>query len=257
MRIGTLDGVLDVGLEELYQVARDIGFDGVELGVASSKADSSPLWQADTRAALKENSRKTGVATASLCLHGWGELAATDTTRDSAIAIAQQASRFAAELAAPVILVPLNAPSSMTYDEAASGWVEALRVAGAEAAKAGVVLAMESVGRTHTQSAARFKQLMERTDGQGVGIYYDVGNALYQGYDPLGDIRALGSLITQVHVKQPGQYLLADGPLNIAILIGSLVEIGYDGYLVLETAQLGDAVASARANLEYLRGLIS
>jgi sugar phosphate isomerase/epimerase len=256
MRIGILDVVLGVAWATLHQAAASVGFDGVELGVNAPQAVRSPLWQASTRESLAEAARQTGVETASLCLHGWGAFAASPETRDEATKVAQQAVEFAAELGAKVILVPLNAPPAMSYDDAAVGWVEALRAAGAQAAQAGVVLAMESVGRTHTQSAERFEKLLERAGGTGVGIYYDVGNALYQGFDPIGDMRRLGKLITQVHVKQPGKYLLADGPLHMAKLLGTLQEIGYDGYLVLETAGLDDRVASARANLQFLRGLL-
>jgi len=256
MRIGILDVILGTSWDKLYSAASSVGFDGVELGVNASRAADSPLWQAPTRASLAEDARRTGVETASLCIHGWGLHAATPETREDAVKVAQEAVAFASELGAKVILVPLAAPQDMSYDEAADAWVEALKAAGPQAAEAGVVLAMESVGRTHTQSAERFERLLERTEGIGVGIYYDVGNALYQGYDPIGDIRRLGKSITQVHVKQPGKYLLADGPLHMAKLIETLQEVGYDGYLVLETATLDDAIASARANLQFLRGVL-
>ncbi|NLN18774.1 MAG: sugar phosphate isomerase/epimerase [Firmicutes bacterium] len=256
MRIGILDVILGTSWDKLYSTAASVGFDGVELGVHASRAAQSSLWQASTRASLAEDSRQTGVETASLCIHGWGPLAAAPETREEAIKVAREAVGFAFELGAKVILMPLGAPQEMSYDEAADGWVEALKAAGSDAAEAGVVLAMESVGRTHTQSAERFEKLLERTGGVGVGIYYDVGNALYQGFDPIGDIRRLGTSITQVHVKQPGKYLLADGPLHIAKLIETLQEVGYDGYLVLETSTLDDAIASARANLQFLRSVL-
>src|SRR5690606_633186 len=113
----------------------------------------------------------------------------------------------------------------------------------------------ESVGRQHTQSAERFQKLMEATGGQGVGIYYDIGNAVYQGYEPLGDIRTLGKAITQIHFKQPGKYLLADGPLNLANVQRAMADIGYDGWIVLETATLDDPIESARRNLQTLKEL--
>lgn len=257
MKIGVLNDILSVSCDKAYEVSASIGFDGVELGIRSAEARQHPLWQDEMRSRLRASSDTTGVETASLCLHGWGGLAAVTETRPDAVAIATDAIGFAAELGAKVILVPLNAPTPMRYDDAASGWVAALRQAGPIAADAGVTLAMESVGRTHTQSAQRFQKLMEATEGVGVGIYYDIGNAVYQGFDPLGDIRSLGKAIAQVHIKQPGRYLLADGPLNIAKALETLMDVGYDGYLVLETAGLDDPVASARANLQHLRALLS
>lgn len=259
MRIGTLDVILGIRApwDGLYQAAATVGFDGVELGVNAAEAISSALWQGATRSSLAAASKQSGVETASLCIHGWGLYAATPETHEDARKVALQSVEYAAELGAKVILVPLAAPTAMSYEDAADAWVAALKAVGPAAAEAGVVLAMESVGRTHTQSAERFEKLLERTEGIGVGIYYDVGNALYQGFDPIGDIRRLGEKITQVHVKQPGKYLLADGPLHMAKLMETLQEVGYDGYLVLETATLDDAVASARSNLQFLRSVLS
>lgn len=255
MKIGILNDVLGVESHQVHELAGHIGFDGVELGIRSSEARTHALWQPESRARLRTAAEATGVATASLCLHGWGGLAAAPDSRPDGVAIAKEAIQFAAELGARVILVPLNAPSSMSYDEAASGWALALREAGPVAAAAGVTLAMESVGRTHTQSAERFQKLMAATQGIGVGIYYDIGNAIFQGFDPLGDMRSLGKLITRIHIKQPGKYLLPDGPINLVKVFEAMVDIGYDDYVVLETSGLDDPVASARANLQFLRTL--
>lgn len=255
LRFGALDVVLSSSWDDLYALAQEVGFDGVELGIQSGEAKSSPLWQEAVRERLRAASQQTGVATASLCLHGWGGLAADPHRRAEAISIATDAVGFAAELGAQVILVPLNAPSELSYEEAAKGWVEALRQAGPIAASAGVTLAMESVGRQHTQSAERFHKLMDATEGRGVGIYYDIGNALYQGYEPLGDIRALGKAIVQIHFKQPGKYLLVDGPLNLSNIYRALSDIGYDGWIVLETATLDNPIESAKSNLRALQNL--
>ena len=85
------------------------------------------------------------------------------------------------------------------------------------------------------------------------GVYFDVGNAHTQGFDPAADLRALGGLVSQIHTKEPDQIpLMGTGPLDWDAIFAAIAAIGYDGWLVLETATGDDARASAVYNREFL-----
>jgi sugar phosphate isomerase/epimerase len=91
-----------------------------------------------------------------------------------------------------------------------------------------------------------------------VKVYYDVGNAtnLY-GFDAPREIRWLGrDRICQVHVMDKGY--LGEGKVDVAEVIRALREIGFRGWVNLETtAPSGDVEADARRNLAYLRKLLA
>ncbi|HEX6972155.1 MAG TPA: hypothetical protein VF234_08040, partial [Limnochordia bacterium] len=90
MRIGILNDVLGVSALDAYEVAGKIGFDGIELGIRATEARSHPAWDPDARRRLQAAAAAHGVATASLCLHGWGGLAADPGQRAGAVALAQE-----------------------------------------------------------------------------------------------------------------------------------------------------------------------
>ncbi len=88
-----------------------------------------------------------------------------------------------------------------------------------------------------------------------MGVYYDVGNAAYQGFDNMSEIAKLGDRIFQVHVKEIGAEM-GEGKLDFAALVGALKRVGYDGYLVLETDAGDDPAGNAARNLEFVKGLL-
>src|SRR5204862_6543946 len=69
--------------------------------------------------------------------------------------------------------------------------------------------------------------------------YFDLANLVVRGLDPPTEIRGLGPLVCRVHVKD----LLARkndchpglGRVDFPECAAALAEIGYDGWLVLET----------------------
>ncbi len=255
MRIGTLDAVLADTWDGLFGLAGELGFAGVELGVRADQAAGHRLWDPADRARLRAEADAAGVQICSICLHALGPLfsASDEAGRAAAVRILNDVVSFTRELGGSVVLCPLGAPAEQPYEAAFVGWVAGLRAAAPHAAAAGVTLAVESVGRTHTQSAERFERILAAGGSPAVGIYYDVGNAVYQGFDPAADLRRLGRKVAQVHVKEIGVTLMGTGgKVDFDAVFAALRAIGYDGYLILETGRGDDARASAIANRRFL-----
>ena len=70
MKIGALDGVLAKPWLELFDEAKRLGFDGVELGVGGDY-EKNLLWTAEGRKELTERSERAGIPIASVCLHSY------------------------------------------------------------------------------------------------------------------------------------------------------------------------------------------
>ena len=73
-----------------------------------------------------------------------------------------------------------------------------------------------------------------------VGVYFDIGNALHAGEDPVGAIGRLGGLIVQVHVKGFG-----DRPLAMMPLDAVLGDLHRPKKAALEQAMKGHVLAEA------------
>jgi sugar phosphate isomerase/epimerase len=134
-----------------------------------------------------------------------------------------------------------------------------------EAAKAGVTIAIESALPT-----LEVTRLIDATRSSHVGAYWDMANGMSLGFDPLEDVRTLGSRISRVHAKefqkpadagqsrQPGSYpglnpvVLGQGDVPIADILRELKRVGYKGFITLETGAFGDRKESARAARQVL-----
>jgi hexulose-6-phosphate isomerase len=258
MKIGIMDGSLRQPWETLFAEAGTLGYDGVELGVGADYADTE-LFSAEGQRALRKRAQTGGAELASVCLHGFWQL--SFASRDpEVIAQARQmavaGTEAAANVGAKVILVPVTPAEGVEQEEGAERWIEQLRQCAPAAEARGVVLAVENVGRGYGKAAADLLRIVEGVGSPCVGVYYDVGNATYFGNDPVQEIGALGRHVAQVHTKERDAELLGEGTVKHAEAIAALQDIGYQGYIMFETAATEDPVAAARHNLAFVRGLL-
>jgi sugar phosphate isomerase/epimerase len=217
------------------------------------------LWDKAGRAELLKLSQQTGVVTPSICLHSYWQYSFADpdpAVRARAGSIAREAAEIAAELGAKHILIPLTCPEGIEAAIAQARWVEGVRGCAGAAEAYGVVFDLENVGRSFGNTPQQILGIVEAIDSPAVRVYYDPGNAVASGLDPLQGIEALDRTIGQVHVKEIGGKLLGEGRVPWPQLIATLKKVGYEGWLVLETSPTDDPKAAAQANLTTLRQLI-
>ncbi len=266
MKFGVMQNVLGEGLETVFTTAAGLGFDGVELDWRNPEdVNEGGVFAPSRRVGIRERAQAAGVEIASLCA-GWGNrggLADPDeSVQQTALTALRAGIQLAADLGARVILVPFFGKGEIRGSEAEQRLVQHLRALASEAAARGVRLGVES-----TLPAAQVRTLLERVNSPIVGSYWDMANAMWLRYDPMEEVRTLGTLIAQVHAKEfkgtptPDSSRIYDG-LNAAPfgegmvpikeVLSALREVGYDGYVVLETGAFGDLLQSAQAALKVL-----
>lgn len=259
MKIGIRDGCLQESWQRVFEVGARLGFDGIELDLGASYEETM-LWSMEGRKALRQIAEQSGIELASLCLGVcWTYSPANDSpgTRDRIRRVITASCTYAAELGAKWILVPVTPGGEEVDHETGTGrWLEMMAAVAPVAADLGVVLCLENVGRGYGKSAAELANMVDTINSPGLAVYYDIGNAVAFGYDPVEEIRFLGSRIAAVHIKDRDADLLGEGTVPIANCLQALREIGYDDWLVLETPPTEDPEAAGKHNLEYLRGLV-
>jgi L-ribulose-5-phosphate 3-epimerase len=231
-----MDAVLatpDVG--EAFACAKRLGFRGVEVIVSREQLASTERLER-----LRRTSVDSGLAIPSLVLGEHSDLGGIADLDPAAAAAAhddvERAIRWAAELGCDAILVPffgraeLAGEGDADVDRAAERFRPLCEAAGAR----GVTLCYEG-----TLPAAAVTALAERVASPWFGCYFDLANVVPRGMDTATEIRKLGSLIRRVHVKdvlvRVGDSRLGLGRVDFAESARALDEIGYDGWLVLET----------------------
>ena len=261
MKIGIRRGSMgNPEMDQLFAQVAEIGFDGVELEVAADYEETM-LSSDEGRAQLKQLSADSGVAIPSLCVGAlWqSSPAATDESLlERSRFLIEAGIAAAADLGAAWMLVPI-APSEeeISHEECTERWIREMKRVAPVAEQADVILCPENVGRGCGKSAEDLKTLADGAASSHIKTYYDIGNATAFENDPVEEIKFLGDLIGEVHVKDREGDLLGDGIVDIRGSLAALKEIGYDDWLVLETPATDDPMAAGEYNLEYLQGVLA
>jgi L-ribulose-5-phosphate 3-epimerase len=194
-------------------------------------------------------SARTGVEIASFAI---GELNNVPLKSDP------RAERWVAEgieiasaMKVKIILVPFFGKGDLKGDPAGTeAVIAALKRLAPKAARAGVILALES-----WLSAEDHLGIIEKVGSPAVEVYYDVGNSQEAGYDILKEIRLLSRRICQFHAKDYKD-LYGKGSMDFPAVRAAMEDIGYSGWLVIEGTQFPLGLEqSILYDLNYLRSL--
>lgn len=118
-----------------------------------------------------------------------------------------------------------------------------------------VIIALET-----PLAAMEVIDLIEPFNSSRLAVYYDTGNAIALGYDPVEEIRLLGHHVASVHVKDSrtntlGALHLGEGDLDLSAAMGALRNIEYGGWLILETPD--DTLDAQLRDVATLQALMS
>jgi sugar phosphate isomerase/epimerase len=233
----------------LFRLAKRIGFAGVEVVLSRQAPDRlERLLSArrDHRLAvpslvLGEHSDLGGIAD--------GDAAVAERAR----ADVERAIAWAVELEAKAILVPFFGRAELRDDGDLELAATAFRPLCELAGERGVTLCYEG-----TLSAERIGMLADRIGSQAFGSYFDLANVVARGMDTATELRALGGIVRRLHFKD-SHVATGDCPPGLGCVdflesARALDDIGYDGWVVLETPS-GPAELVAR-DLAFARSVL-
>jgi L-ribulose-5-phosphate 3-epimerase len=235
-----------------FQMAKDVGFEGVEIGT---------ITDAKVAEEVKEASAKTGLRIHSVMNadHWKYPLSSADPEVVAKSVAGMEASLRNAKLwgADSVLLVPAVLDPGTSYADARSRSQKVVKdriLPLAQDLK--IVIGMEEVWNKFLLSPLEMARYVDEFASPWVKAYVDVGNMLFYGY-PQDWIRTLGSRISRVHVKDfkldrgKGQFSwtnLGEGDVDWPEVRKALGEVGYEGWVTAEisggdAAYLKDVVA--------------
>jgi sugar phosphate isomerase/epimerase len=254
VRAGVVEDVLRC--DDAFRCAAELGLGGVEVVLAPGD-----LARPERLAGLVDAKQRWQVEVPSLIL-GAHNVEGGIADRDRAVAARAtdevvEALRWCREAGADVVLVPFFLAAELEDDDALERCAAAFEALCPAAERAGVTLCFEG-----SLPSTAILELAERSGSRAFGCYFDPANLLVAGLDPGTEARALGPLIRRVHLKDTrerrGDCRLGEGRVDFAACALALAEIGYDGWLVLETppgppAELAGDLSFARSVFPSLR----
>lgn len=253
MKYGIRDGMLRASLDSMFKVAKEIGFDGIEFCIGGDYADSL-LWQADGPEKLKALADEAGVEIASLSPGVFSSMnpAVEDADkRAEGIKMLTHTIEVCPALDTKAILVPMFPQDFNEWPPAKwQSFMDGLLPLAEVAEKHEVVLALETMF-----NADQMGKLVDNINSPFVKVYYDTGNLTNRDYDVPAEIRQLGDKIGMIHAKDTDRKMLGEGRVDFKGVNDAMCEIGYDGYIVLETPVGDDANADNAQNLAFIKKL--
>jgi hexulose-6-phosphate isomerase len=254
LKIGLTQVTAQVGGEALLDYAAKLGLAGVEPMIGTN--DAEYLHWNDARAAqFLAHGRQASVAVPSVALGAFNEDGSLVDPAGAAKAqdLILRSLKFTHSVGAAVMLLCTYFRSHPDTPQKKAALVAVLKAVAPAAKEMGVTIALES-----PLPADELARVVRSAGTESVGVYYDVGNSIYLGFDVPAEIRALGPLIRAIHIKDTATMLgdshLGKGRLDLPGTVQALKEIGYNGWLMLETPS-GDESA-LRGDIQALKGLL-
>ena len=238
-------------LKESFALAKDAGFEGVEVALAET-GELSLETTPEQLEQIKKDAEECGIELYSVASGLYWDYwlnADSEDEREKAKSIVRRQLEVAKALGCDTILVipgTVNAdfidPNRVvdyvtTYERSLAALLELKSYA----EELQVSIGLENVWNKFLNSPVEMSDFIDKIGSDYVGSYFDVGNVLFNGY-PEHWIRALGKKIKKVHFKDfrknPGGVnsfvdLLA-GDINYPEVIKALREVGYDGWVTAE-----------------------
>ena len=257
MKISASYWMFEGGLEakrpiaEAMQEAKDLGFDAIELAVASQGVLRHNTTQAQCEDIIAD-ADKIGIEISSVASgESWNcSPSANDPdVRKKIIDFTGKALQVAGWLgvdaylfvpgAVDVFFKPDYPP--VPYDVVWERSLAALKELAPYAEENGVHICVENVWNKFLLSPLEMRQFVDEINSPYVGCYFDAGNVLLFGY-PQDWIRILGSRIKRVHIKgyKKGDHTLKGfcdllkGDVPWKEVMKALKEVGYDGPVTAE-----------------------
>jgi len=242
-------------LEDRFKLAKDAGFDGVEINTVDTDEESKNL---------KSLADKYGLEIPSVMnsAHWEFPLSSPDPEARKKSVEGMIKSLKSAKIvgADTVLLVPAVVNDNVTYEQAYERSQIEIKELAKVAEEMKIYIAIENVWNKFLLSPIEFARYVDEFKSEYVAAYFDVGNIMLYGY-PHHWIRTLGSRIKKIHVKgfRVGAKLftyLLDSDINWKEVMKAFEDISYDNYITAEmgpfTSYADQAVYDISAHLDRI-----
>lgn len=266
-RIGVCDWTLRMSLkEESFRFAQENALTGVQYSFGV-KGDGLDLRERANRDRIRAVVKETGVGISSLGIGLLNKvpLAKTEEADElvfeclkTMVLLKQEAAllqdrELAAKVAPRIVLLAFFGKADINgHPELMEAVIRKLKKFAPIAEQNGFILGLETL-----LSEADHRRIIEGVGSPAVKVYYDTANSHRMGYDIYSEIQNLGAEhICEVHIKENGA-LIGNGEIDFERVKSLLVEMNYDGWLIIEGSNPkgADRVESSAKNAVIVRQL--
>lgn len=256
MKIGVVDSNFRVPFEESLRLAKEMGFQGVQIWVTGALDPENLGAGADW---VRETVHKYGLEISALC----GDLGygfAYEEGLEWRIKKTKEYLAYSVDLGAPIVTTHIGViPDDRNHPD----WDKlrrSLDEIGAYGEKVGAVLAAE----TGPEEPELMREFFQTLNTSAIKINYDPANLVMMGFDPIKGVYTLAPYIVHTHAKdgirlpngQIGEAPLGKGQVPWKEYIKALRDNGYKGYLTVEREVGEQPIEEIKEAKEFLSALL-
>jgi L-ribulose-5-phosphate 3-epimerase len=241
-----------------FQLARDIGADGVEVDMGSlgdRETFDNQLAKPEVREQFQAKASELGLEICSLAMSGF--YAQSFAERPTVPRMLQDCLDTMKAMKVKIAFLPLGVRGDLVkHPELRPGIVQRLKTIAPRAEAAGVIIGLET-----SLPAADEVKLLADIGSAAIRSYFNFANALQTGRDLGAELRTLGrERICQIHcTNQDGVWLQNDPKINMPTVKQVLDDMGWSGWLVIERSRDASDSRNVRknfgANTAYLKSV--
>jgi hexulose-6-phosphate isomerase len=235
-----------------FAAAAATGFTAIEWLLTAESLVDNPLLSSAGVAAIRECGSRHRIPVLSVCADCFIAVPLTSGEHsDGRRALLARLVYATRQAGAAVLVVPFLEGNTLRSRSEARRVLTHLSPALDAAADAEVAIAIES-----DWPAGDWLEVVADCGHPSLRVCYDTGNAFAAGGDPPADLRILGARVSEVHIKdrrRGGDSVpLGQGDVDFDAVFAALLDIGFNGPVILETPVGDDPVASAIANRAFV-----
>lgn len=241
-----------------FQLAKDIGADGVEVdmgGLGNRPTFDSKLSDPVVRKQFLDTSKSLNIDISSVAMSGF--YAQSFAERPEVEKMVQDCIDTMVQMNVKIAFLPLGVQCDLVKrPELRPVIVQRLKMVGANAEKAGVVIGVETA-----LPAAEEVKLLDEIGSPSVKSYFNFSNALQAGRDLPRELKTLGAKrICQIHCTDTDGVWLQNNPrINMKEVKKTLDKMHWSGWLVIERSRDANDPRNVKknfsANAAYLKSV--
>lgn len=257
IRVGIQLASLGQPFKQALQTARRLGAEAVEI---DARGDLKP--QELSQSAIRAVRKQLEDLELKVCAVSFRTRRGYNVMQDlePRIEATRQAMQFAFDLGASVVINQVGRVPEKSEGPEWDLLVQVLSDLGRHGQKVGALLAAE----TGSESGADLARLLAALPERLIGVNFDPGNLVVNGFSAIDAARLLGSSILHVHAKDGVRDLaqgrgvevpLGRGSVDFPEILAVLEERQYRGYLTVERENATHPELEIGQAIQYLRNL--
>jgi len=217
------------------EIAKEVGFDGVQLDIIKNYKNQYALAEKITQKKFMELGKKYGIEFPSVSVRQLDESTIFGEDNSVGVNAIKVAIEVARDMGAPIVLVPTFANSEIKSEENFSQAVEILSQACDLAADYGITIGTENV-----LPPDEIEKLLDEVARPNIKFYFDIQNHyIHKGYNSAKLLERLMPHVCEVHVKDGKNKdlsgaLLGQGDAGFYQCVEVLKKHNYSGWIVTE-----------------------